>query len=74
MNGVGDARFAMAIGFIEVIGRVGFPLLLISVFDAGVTSIWFTSGLTWLMTGIFGFGRYLQGKWKKISLIEKPQH
>jgi len=65
LNGVGDGAFAMVHGLFEVIGRIGFSLLLIGIIGVGVWGVWYTMGLTWTATAILGFARYKQGKWKK---------
>ncbi|SFR64919.1 MATE family efflux transporter [Anaeromicropila populeti] len=69
LNGVGDASYAMMVGLVEVFGRVVFSTVLVSIPVIGVWGIWYTSGLTWLITGLFSFIRYKQGKWKELSLI-----
>lgn len=69
MNGAGDSRFAFVSGIIEVVGRVGFSMILVRIPAFGYWAIWFTTGLTWLITGAVCIIRYAQGKWKQISLI-----
>lgn len=70
MNGAGDSVFAFISGLIEVVGRVGFSMILVMVPALGYWSVWYITGLTWLITGIVCMARYAQGKWKKISLVE----
>ena len=70
LNGAGDALASMINGIMEVMGRVMFPLILISLFDIGYWGVWYTSGLTWTITGVTGVLRYLQGKWKVKNLIQ----
>jgi len=48
---------------VEIIGRIGLPLLLLSVTAAGVWSIWITAGVTWMLAGIFCLLRY--ASWRK---------
>ena len=36
----------------------------------GLNGVWLTTGITWLLTGIFSTIRYKQGKWKNIFLID----
>lgn len=69
LNGAGDVNYALFNGICEVAGRIGFSLLLAYVIQVGPISVWATSGLTWLLTGLYCFFRYLQGKWvnKKIQ-------
>lgn len=70
MNGAGDSNFAYVSGIVEVVGRVGFSMLLASVPVFGYWAVWFTTGLTWLITGAVCMIRYAQGKWKAISLVK----
>ncbi len=70
MNGAGDSTFAFISGLIEVVGRIGFSVILASIPALGYWAVWYTTGLTWLITGIVCMARYAQGKWKKISLVE----
>ncbi len=63
LNGVGDAFFSFINGVVEITGRIGLPLLLLSVTGAGVWSIWITTGATWLLAGSSCVLRYLS--WKK---------
>jgi putative MATE family efflux protein len=69
LNGTGDAFFAMLNGMVEVAGRVGFSAMLAMIPIFGVWSVWYTTGLTWLITGIACVIRYKQGRWKEKSLI-----
>lgn len=70
MNGAGDSMFAFVSGLIEVIGRIGFSIILASIPALGYWAVWYTTGLTWLITGIVCMLRYAQGKWKRIVLVE----
>ena len=63
LNGVGDAFFSFINGIVEIVGRVGLPLLLLHVTSAGVWSIWITAGVTWLLAGSSCVLRYLS--WRK---------
>ena len=69
LNGAGDAAFAMVNGLMEVAGRVGFAVPLTKIPFIGVWGIFFTTGLTWALTGIVTMVRYHKGKWefKRIS-------
>lgn len=71
MNGAGDSNFAFVSGLIEVVGRFGFSTVLVAVPSLGYWAVWYTTGLTWLITGIVCMIRYAQGKWKRISLVEE---
>ena len=59
LNGVGDAFFSFINGFVEIVGRVGLPLILLRLTDMGVWTIWITAGVTWLLSGFFCVVRYL---------------
>lgn len=65
LNGVGDAKFALLSGFIEVFGRVSFAKPLTMISAIGLWGIWLTTGITWLITGIAGCLRYRYGRWRK---------
>ena len=70
LNGAGDTFFCLVNGFIECIGRVGFAKPLTMIPFLGLNGVWLTTGITWLLTGIFSTIRYKQGKWKNIFLID----
>ncbi|MGN0666104.1 MAG: MATE family efflux transporter [Huintestinicola sp.] len=65
LNGAGDVMYAMINGFAEVIGRIGFAIILTSIPAVGCWAVWGTSGLTWLLTGVMSVVRYKQGKWRE---------
>ena len=65
LNGVGDVFFSFINGIVEIIGRIGFPLLLLSLTSAGVWTIWTSAGLTWFLSSVFCVLRYISW-WKKI--------
>lgn len=69
LNGSGDARYAFAVGVVEVIGRVGGALLIIRMSEIGAMGIWYVSCLTWSMTALFSVFRYRQKKWTGRSLV-----
>ena len=58
LNGIGDAGFSLTNGIVEVIGRIGFPLLLALFPFIGVWGIWISAGLTWFISGFFALVRY----------------
>jgi len=68
LNGVGDAFFSFINGIVEIVGRIGLPLLLLRLTDLGVWSIWYTAGLTWMLAGLSCLARYIY--WKKRTLRE----
>ena len=71
LNGAGDTYFCLVNGIVECIGRVGFAKPLTMIPFLGLNGLWLTTGITWLLNGIFSVIRYKQGKWKNISLIEQ---
>jgi Na+-driven multidrug efflux pump len=69
LNGAGDAVYSMINGLMEVAGRVGFALILTRIPAIGMWGIFFTTGLTWTLTGLVSLGRYLTGKWKTKQVV-----
>jgi putative MATE family efflux protein len=67
LNGVGDAFFSFINGAVEIVGRVGLPLLLLHFTEIGVWSIWVTAGLTWVLAGVSCILRY--ASWRKTKSI-----
>ena len=72
LNGVGDAVFSFINGIVEIAGRVGLPLLLLTFTAAGVWSIWITAGVTWMLAGICCVLRYLHWKKKNLNALRHP--
>lgn len=70
LNGAGDAMFSLFTGIVECIGRVGlaYPLTLIPFL--GSYGVFYATGLTWLLNGLFSLVRYKRGKWKTINFIK----
>ena len=69
LNGVGDAVFSFINGAVEIVCRVGLPLLLLRLTSAGVWSVWITAGVTWLIAGFFCVLRYISWKKKQDILL-----
>ncbi len=65
LNGVGDVGFAFINGLAEVIGRIGFAIILVNFTSLGHWSIWITTCLTWTIAGIMCVLRYRFGGWRK---------
>ena len=65
LNGAGDAMFALLNGIVEVIGRIGFAMILMSIPSMGIWGLWYTNGFTWVLTAIMSIIRYAMGGWKK---------
>lgn len=74
LNGAGDAIYSMINGIMEIIGRVGFSSTLVKISAIGVWGIWYTTGLTWLITGAASIIRYRQGKWKTKNLVKEKNN
>ncbi|MBQ8637860.1 MAG: MATE family efflux transporter [Lachnospiraceae bacterium] len=68
LNGAGDTGFALMIGAVEILGRVGFAWLFITVLKIGAEGIWYTAIANWMLTGHVCLFRYLSGVWKKKRL------
>lgn len=64
LNGVGDVGYTMINGIVEVIGRIGFAILLVHIPAVGWWAVWGTTCLTWLLTALMSLIRYAGGKWK----------
>lgn len=70
-SGAGDAVYSLMNGVIEIAARIMLVLFLTSIPSIGIWGIWFTTGLTWLITALFALWRYKSGKWKTKALISK---
>lgn len=70
LNGAGDSTFAFISGVVEVAGRIGFAVIFARIPSFGYWAVWYTTGLTWMITGCVCMLRYGQGKWKRISIVE----
>lgn len=66
LNGAGDVNYALYNGLLEVVGRIGFAIILVNIPAVGYLAVWGTSCLTWLLTGVMSVVRYKGGKWKVI--------
>ena len=63
LNGVGDAIFALINGVVEVIIRIILPVAMTGIVWIGVWGIWWSTGLSWLISAAFCVWRY--AFWKK---------
>ncbi len=72
LNGVGDAFFSFLNGIVEIVGRVGLPLLLLRVTSVGIWSIWITAGVTWVLAGLSCILRYISWR-KKAGAADAPE-
>lgn len=73
LNGAGDTAYAMMNGTAEVICRVGGALVMTELLGIDCKAIWYTTGLTWLVTGMFGLFRYHGGVWRTKAISQKEQ-
>ena len=71
LNGAGDAMFSLFTGIVECIGRVGFAYPLTLIPFMGSYGVFYATGITWLLNGLFSLVRYKHGKWKTIRLVKK---
>ncbi len=60
LTGVGDAVFALQNGLVEVVCRLIFPMLLTMIPLLGVWGIWWSVGVTWIVSGLTAVIRYIQ--------------
>ena len=58
LNGIGDALFAFINGVVEVICRIGLPMLVVLIPGVGIWGIWWTAGVTWAISGLSCLMRY----------------
>jgi Na+-driven multidrug efflux pump len=63
LNGVGDALFALINGVVEVVIRIILPVVMTGIAWIGVWGIWWSTGLSWLISAAFCIWRY--ASWKK---------
>lgn len=63
LNGVGDALFALINGGVEVVIRIILPVVMTGIAFIGVWGIWWSTGLSWLISAAFCVWRY--ASWKK---------
>lgn len=64
LNGSGDTKFGLVLGIAEVVCRISFAKPLTLIPGIGMLSIWYTTGLTWVVVGVISTVRYASGKWK----------
>jgi len=67
LNGTGDAIFSFVNGVSEVICRLTFPIILTSIATIGLWGVWWSVGITWLLSGFTAYLRYLQYKKKALN-------
>ena len=67
LNGIGDSVFAFINGVVEVICRLIFPALMTAMPIMGLWGIWWSVGVTWFISGLTAYLRYV---WYKRKLFE----
>lgn len=67
LNGIGDSVFAFINGIVEVICRLIFPALMTSLPIMGLWGIWWSVGVTWVISGVTAYMRYV---WYKHRLVD----
>ena len=67
LNGVGDALFALINGVVEVVCRIGLPMLIVLIPGVGLWGIWWTAGITWGISGLFCMVRYFSWRRKAVA-------
>ena len=72
LNGVGDALFSFINGVVEVACRIFLPMLLVLIPTMGMWAIWWTTGATWMISGLTCFVRYLYWRHKAGKKIMQP--
>lgn len=73
LNGVGDALFSFINGVVEVACRIFLPMLLVLIPTMGVWAIWWTTGATWMISGLVCFVRYLWWRGKQKHMPKPAQ-
>lgn len=69
LNGIGDAFFAFLNGVVEVVVRIGTPLLLVMIPGVGLWSIFWTTGITWTFSALTCLMRY--ASWRKKTAVSE---
>jgi len=67
LSGKGDMNITMVMGAIEVVCRVVLASVMVNF--VSFYGIWWATGLTWLIAGLVGIGRYMSGKWKTKAIV-----
>ena len=60
--------FSLFTGIVECIGRVVFAYPLTLIPFMGKYGVFYATGLTWFLNGVFSLIRYKLGKWKRINM------
>ena len=70
LNGVGDTLFSFINGIIEMLCRIFLPMGLLLIPSVGVWAIWWTTGLTWVISALACVLRYFswRGRVKAVAV------
>lgn len=60
LNAIGDTLFSVINGGVEIVCRIFLPPLLVLIPALGMRSIWWTTGICWLISSLFCLMRYAQ--------------
>lgn len=71
LNGVGDVGYSLINGISEVSCRIIFSLILTNIAFIGYWGIWWTTGITWFITGIVSFMRYKSDVWMGKAIVRR---
>lgn len=71
VKGAGDTRFVLRVSFVMAIALAGLSWLGVEVWQFGIYGCWtLITGWVWTL-GVIYFVRFLQGKWRKMRVIEQ---
>ena len=70
LRGAGDAKFMAVISFVGVIVvRPLFAIVLVNVFEMGLTGIWLALGADFLISHVLAVFRYRREKWTRLNIL-----
>jgi len=73
LNGIGDSIFAFINGVVEVACRLIFPALMTAMPIMGLWGIWWSVGVTWFISGLTAYLRYVWFKQRIFSDSAQPE-
>lgn len=73
LNGIGDSVFAFINGVVEVACRLIFPALMTAMPIMGLWGIWWSVGVTWTISGLTAYLRYVWYKRRMFADSEQVQ-
>lgn len=75
IKGAGDTRFIMWTIAVLSVGVMIVPVyIVVEVMERGIYTVWTLATLYVCALGVAFMVRYRQGKWKKMRVIEGPEH